>query len=296
MSRDLSSEPPEGFDHPVGPFSGFGNFFRKELRDWWNSWRLILIFLIPTIIEVLVVLFPYRHLMRQDVAIALTIDGDVRKGVATFFLTSIFVDLNAALFILIIIFSTMGILTTEKTSGTLAWNLTKPLGRTGLFVAKWLGATVAIWVAAIVLPVVVATAVMIGYNGVTPDFANIAAVVGIAAAWVGFWVLFILTISLGFRSQAAVGAIAIAFWIVPFVFGILIGEVFGEETKRWIMDRLATRSPFWAASIVLDQNFLLFARSEMTQWKTVWLYAFAVWTVVLTLFSLRVFSRQEIGT
>lgn len=187
----------------------------------------------------------------------------------------------------------MGLLTSEKATGTLAWNLTKPLGRTGLFVAKWLSATMVIWLVSCLLPVVVATLCMIGYNRVTPDFSKMLPVVAISLVWVALWVQLVLTISLGFQSPAAVGGIAIAFWIVPFLFGTLMGEVFGNETRDWILDRLPTRLPFWAAPLVADQHFLIFDREK--DWKEVWLYAFGIWTVMLTVFSLRVFNRQEIG-
>lgn len=276
---------------PVGPFTGFGNFLRKELKDWWKSWRLIIIFVIPTLIMTLEVFFAFEDRVRMIERFKADGESQVSKSiVATFMLLQLFQ--TPMLFVIIIIFSTMGILTNEKSTGTLAWNLTKPLGRTGLFVAKWLAATMAIWVAMCVLPVVTAGLCLSGFHGVQPQWEKMWPIVVAAFAWIGFWVLLGLTISLGFQSQAAVAGITFGFWIVPNLFGLLMGEVLGKETRDWILDRFAPNAPFWSYELLADKDLFFFAKKEA---KNVWYYAFAAWTIVLSVFSLRVFNRQEIG-
>jgi ABC-type transport system involved in multi-copper enzyme maturation permease subunit len=281
----------------VGPFTGFGNFMRKEIRDWWNSWRLIIDFAIPTLIMALAVFFAYNEMWQRLGPISGHLPN-LREIIGNLVLLWLFQDVHPGFFIIIIIFSTMGLLTTEKSTGTLAWNLTKPLGRTGLFVAKWLVATVTLCIVMCVLPVVIAAVCMRFYHGISPDVAKLAPVVGCAILWIGFWVLLVLTISLGFQSAPAVGGIAIACWIVPFLFGTLMGAVFGHETRDWILDRFAPRSPFWAFPLVGDKDLVgltQMLRGSVTKWKTVWIYAFGFWSVVLAVFSLRIFNRQEIG-
>ncbi len=274
-------------ERPVGPFTGFGNFFAKELRDWWNSWRLIIIFAVVTLISTLEVFFAYPEMKRH----VLDGQGISEQRLATFLLLE---QLRTpVLMIFIIIFSTMGILTTEKHTGTLAWNLTKPLGRTGLFVAKWLAATLITWLAMCVVPLLLASLCMMAYNDVTPLFGKMAPIVAVSFAWVGFWILMILTISLGFQSQGAVGGIAIACWIVPALFSLLLGEVLGKEARDWLLDRFAPNSPMWAFTLVADDDLIIFGKREA---KDVWIWAFAVWSVALSAFSLRIFNRQEIGS
>lgn len=274
---------------PVGPFTGFGNFLRKELADWWKSWRLLVVFLIVTLIQLAQVFSEYanrvefaKYYFENHVAVSKSLIA-----------TSVLVDLYKVpiLFVFIIIFSTMGILTTEKATGTLAWNLTKPLGRTAVFVSKLLAATLMLWFSMCVLPVLLGSACLTGYYGVSPDFSKLAPIVGAALVWIGFWVLLILTISLGFQSQGAVGGIAIACWVVPFLFSALLGEILGKESRDWLLDRFGPNAPFWSYYLVADEK-LMFRKGEI---KTVWYYAFAVWTIVLSVFSLRVFNRQEIG-
>ena len=218
----------------VGPFTGFGNFFRKELGDWWKSWRFLIVLIVMTVIAEFIVFFTYdlAGRFRRD------FQGQIELPSEQLVVTiSALGSLNPhapgiVLQILIIIFSTMGIMAVEKSSGTLAWSLTKPLGRTGLLVAKWLAATMMLWLAMCVVPILISTISISAYYGINPYFDKMAPVVGSAFAWIALWVLLSLTISLGFRSQAAVAGILVAFWLVPYIFGVLMGRCWG--TKRCI--------------------------------------------------------------
>lgn len=290
-----SSPEPVDKEQTVGSFTGFSNFFSKEVQDWWKSWRLIIIFAIPTLILMLQVFFAYSHLLQMFKDQPPEGQERLKQVLGTGMLLGLLINPGqTVLLIFILIFSSMGILTNEKSTGTLAWNLTKPLGRTGLFVAKWLVATIMIWVAMVVLPVIVASLSMMAYHRVTPDFAMMAPIVAAAFAWIGLWILLVLTISLGFQSQGAVGGITIAFWAVPNLLGLLMGEVLGNDTRDWILDRLATNAPFFAPQILGDKDLFFFRKAP--EWKTVWLYSFAAWIFVLSVFSLRIFNRQEVGS
>src|SRR5258708_34521659 len=113
MSQLRSHDESDANDAPVGPFTGFGNFFRKELTDWWKSWRLILVFAIPTLVQVLVAIFTYEDRMEMIKRFAERENfGVTKQFVATAVLLEQF--MAPILFIFIIIFSTMGILATEK--------------------------------------------------------------------------------------------------------------------------------------------------------------------------------------
>jgi ABC-type transport system involved in multi-copper enzyme maturation permease subunit len=295
MGTNHLAEEPEVIA-PVGPFTGFGNFLAKECRDWWSSWRLIIIFAIPTLVLTLTVFFGFSEMVRmfEQFPPGGGRAAPTKEAIATHVVLGFMIDHGQTiLMIFIIIFSTMGILTVEKSTGTLAWNLTKPLGRTGLFVAKWLVATTAIWLAMSVLPALIASACMSAYHHVTPDYTKMAPIIAASYAWIGLWVLLILTISLWFQSQGAVGGIMIAFWAVPNLLGILMGEVLGKETRDWILDRLATNAPFFLPQFVGDKSLFFFQKTET---KDVWLWSFGVWFVVLWVLSLRIFNRQEVGS
>lgn len=276
----------------VGPFTGFGNFLRKELRDWWKSWRLIVVFAVMTLILSMMVFKGYKNVQEKEQLLP----GQTKELIATRLLLVVFEPppnvAGLVVQIFIMIFSTMGLMTNEKSSGTLAWNLSKPLGRTGLFVAKWLAATIMLWLCMCVGPVTVASICMKAYHKIDVDIVKMAPVVGASVAWIALWVLLSLTVSLRFQSQAAVAGIMIAFWAAPNLFGVLLRWVFGDEAYSYIVDRLATNSPFWSYELFADADLFRFGRPEP---KNIFIYAWAVWMVVLSVISLRIFNRQEIG-
>src|SRR5882672_11328403 len=55
-------------ERPVGPFTGFGNFFFKEIRDWWNSLRLMIVTVLMTMIMLAIVFFLLSNVLdRQQI-------------------------------------------------------------------------------------------------------------------------------------------------------------------------------------------------------------------------------------
>jgi ABC-type transport system involved in multi-copper enzyme maturation permease subunit len=296
MSSESSVEFSDTDVLSVGPFTGFGNFLQKEFRDWWKSWRLIVVFGVMTLLLTLMVFFGFTSFAKWQRNFIARMGGEVPSDelIATRFILQLFEHGPAlVLQILIVIFSTMGLLTLEKSTGTLAWSLTKPVGRTGLLLAKWLAATAMLWLSMCVLPMSIGCVCMYAYHHITPDLAMIAPIVGVACAWIGLWVLLSLTISLGFQSQAAVAGIIITFWAVPDLFGVLMGEVIGEEAKKWVVDRLATNSPFWAYDLFADKKLFFFGHPDP---QNIYYYAFAAWAVVLAALAVTIFNRQEIGS
>jgi ABC-type transport system involved in multi-copper enzyme maturation permease subunit len=335
----------------VGPFAGFGNFFMKEIFDWWKSWRLIVVFLLTTLLTLLIVFTAFDATERQfqrdqdrkqvaehrqqqvdnqqqeagpagkrkepmpdgkrkDLEPQANERGNAdrdepknvppidKKAVATILILFMII-VSPLFYVFIIIFSTMGLLTTEKSTGTLAWNLTKPLGRTGLFTAKWLAATMMLWLACFVVPVLIASLALTAYHGVSPEFDTVFMVVAISLLWIAFWVLLVLMISLGFQSQAAVGGIALACFLIPYLFFEIMEHMMGIETRDLILDRWSPLFPSKAFSLVAKgpyRTMALIQGIDADKKGTLWMLSFAVWFVVMSVLSLRIFNRQEIGS
>jgi ABC-type Na+ efflux pump permease subunit len=78
--------------------------------------------------------------------------------------------------VLAAIFATMSLLVAERDSGTLAWTISKPVSRTSVLVSKWLTSTIILWVAAVVIPLALTTALVTVLHGL-PDLAVVAALV-----------------------------------------------------------------------------------------------------------------------
>jgi hypothetical protein len=79
----------------------------------------------------------------------------------------------------------------------------------------------------------------------------------------------------------------------------LIGQALGKDVAEWILDRFAPNSPFWAFPLVADSDLRMVHRvggEDAERKSTIWVASFAVWTVVLTVLSLRIFNRQEVGS
>ena len=68
----------------------------------------------------------------------------------------------------------MSLLLAERDSGTLAWTISKPVSRTSVLVSKWLTATLVLWVAAVVIPLAITTALVTVLYGL-PDLAIVIA-------------------------------------------------------------------------------------------------------------------------
>ena len=145
-----------------------------------------------------------------------------------------------------------------------------------------------------VLPISIASLLIMTISGVTPEFSKMAPIVGASLLWIGFWVLLMLTISLFFQSQAAVGAIGITLWIIPNALGELLKNVLGEAKGRWFDDCFAPNCASWWYTIAADKDLMPMARDAAV--PDAWMIAFAIWSAVLIVFSLWVFNRQEIGS
>ena len=295
-------ETPSNFpvkDHlpKVGPFTGWTTFLRKEIRDWLKSWRLIVVLVIFNLIMSGLVFFAYpefANIARKY------FDSKTAELIATQFLANYFRQGMLVLMIFTIIFASMGLLTVEKSTGTLAWNLTKPLGRTGLFFAKWLSATSMLWLSMIVIPMCFGFLAMALYRNLIAQFVLLVPLMVAAFGWIGIWVLLILTISLGFRSQAAVGAITIAFWAVPNLLSLLIGEIIGKEPQDWLLNHLGTNAPFWAFEIFIDPSLTTpidaVESHKSHEIHRLWIYVSVSWFVLLAVISQFIFTKQEISS
>jgi len=117
------------------------------------------------------------------------------------------------------IFASIGMLTQERSSGTLAWTLSKPVSRASVLLAKWIAAVVVLGVAAVALPLALSVAVATWSYGAVPDIAAIAAY-GLALLGLpAFFVALNLALATRINSQAGIAAIAFAVLAVPYFVG-----------------------------------------------------------------------------
>ncbi|MGG6270719.1 ABC transporter permease subunit [Leptolyngbya sp. AN03gr2] len=185
-------------------FLGFVPFFRKELQEWKQQKQvaIAILILIPFALSVAAVLL--IKLAQANGTSVLPPGGDMLTLVATSSAkNSIWI---AAISILL----SIGLIPNEQASGTLAWNLTKPLSRLSFLLGKGLSNTIVIWIVAVVLANAISLVVFLlgvgggGFSVVSVLLNNLFALLPIA-----FWVLFCMFAGMFLKDQAAIGAFAL---------------------------------------------------------------------------------------
>lgn len=185
---------------------GFVPFFRKELQEWKSKKSAIAVLILAPLIlsigAVLLVRMFDQGLSSSTSQAASSADHLVFAGTA-FSTTQLWVYA-------VTILLSIGLIPKEKDAGTLAWNLTKPLSRPALLLAKWLVNTAAIWLIAVVLADLIALVIVAIGLGLAPfSISTVLLENALALLPIGFWVLFCLLFGFLLKNQAAIGACAV---------------------------------------------------------------------------------------
>jgi len=208
----------ERMQAPSGALLGFGTFFRKELQWWWSGRAAIVVFAIATLLGGFSVLGD-----RLALTIATAQGQPIPAGAITLdpTLNVLHAQWDQWL-VFITIFVSMGLLTTERDSGTLAWSLSKPLSRTSLLLAKWGAALVMLGIFAIALPMLVGTALApLAYGGL-PELGRVATLALLMLSVPAFFLALTLALGTWIRSQAGIAGTAFAVAAVPLVVGMFL--------------------------------------------------------------------------
>lgn len=196
----MATQQPTRLPHNSGTLLlGFQTFLRKEIHEWQRKQgALALLILLPIVFSALLVSLAKSTSPNQlpDLTLAASSYSN-----------------NPAWTVPVSVLLSIGLVTKELESGTLSWNLTKPLSRVSFLLCKWLSNTLAIWLFAVVVPnfaSVVISAIRLGWRA--PNFGQILAsqVVGFCA--VSFWVLLCLFLGVVLKDQASIttGALIVA--------------------------------------------------------------------------------------
>jgi ABC-2 type transport system permease protein len=189
---------------------GFGPFLRKELMEWWQRRAILATFGAITVLGIIGTLATRIDERLSGLApAAAQLDPTMNVLGALFDQWILFAA----------IFASIGLLIQERTTGTLAWTLSKPISRTSLLLAKWLVAVVMLAVFGLVLPLAVSVGVATWAYGSVPDLGRVATFGGVLIALPAFYVAFNLALSTRLNSQAGVAAIALGVAMAPLLFG-----------------------------------------------------------------------------
>src|SRR6185312_16001696 len=106
----------------------------------------------------------------------------------------------------------------ERETGTLAWIASKPVSRTSIWVSKWISATLVLFVAAGLVPLLLTAAVVTVLYGLPSLVAVALAAVGIAALFVAV----ALAASTLVASQPAVAGITFGAFFLPTILAAIV--------------------------------------------------------------------------
>jgi hypothetical protein len=120
------------------------------------------------------------------------------------------------------IFGSLGLLTLERSSGTLAWSLSKPLSRSSLLLAKWIAASLTLALCAVLVPLAVSAGVATVAYGALPDAGIVVRYGFVLLAVPVFLVALNLALATRIDSQGAIAAIAVAVFAAPYLLGSLV--------------------------------------------------------------------------
>ena len=212
---DPSAVKDAGFGSPR--LLGLGNLVRKDLAEWLHGKRPWIVLGITTFVFALA-----AANARITAWAASAVPAEPGAGPAKVLsvqpLDNLMFAIGTQFIVLAVIFATMSLLLAERDSGTLAWTVSKPVSRTSVLVSKWLTATIILWVAAVVIPLALTTALVTVLYGL-PDLAVVVALAALLVTVPAFFVAVALTAATLVPSQAAVGAIGVAVFVAPQIVG-----------------------------------------------------------------------------
>ena len=226
-----------------GALMGFGQFFRKEVAEWWASRRALIIFFITSLLVAGTTVAPWLQ------ATFPAADGSGSAAPLSLDPTLNLVGANWVQWLVYIpILASMGLVAGERDKGTLAWSLSKPISRTALLAAKWTAGTLVYALAGVILPMVVAVGIATLAYGSVPDPAITA---GFAVALLTLPAFYIaLSIAVGTRisSQAGVAGIAVALSFSPALVGMFapgLAQALPPSMGPWSLAWAGGGAPGW---------------------------------------------------
>jgi len=257
--------------------TGFNNILRAELNRWWKTRR----WLIQCVIWVGIVdLFLFIILNAAGAPNELTLPFEeviIMYGLIGGSFTSIGV-----------VILMQGAIVGEKSAGTFAWILSKPLSRTAIILAKLIGNFLGFTVTGIIVPGVVAYLLINGFAKFNMPLENLIAGIGVLWLFASYW--FALTFMLGFFFKSRGPVIGIPIFLI---FG---GQIF-QQLAMGLSPTFSNLLPYRLIMPINDDiAFALFGKLLLGQPITSWLPVFSsiVTIIIFILISIWRFRQEEL--
>ena len=207
---------------------GFGGLIRKEFTEWRRSRRIWIVFLVSALFMTLAALNTWLQSVLPEEAL---------EGAEAPVLDPLMIlvqSVSAQIFVVAAIFAVMALVTAERESGTLAWTASKPVSRSGIWLAKFSASSAVLWIAAGIVPIAATVGLVLALYGPVPVLPVVAITIGVGLAIV-LYVGVALAAATIVSSQAAVAAIAIGFMFLPQFLGLFLPnpEFLPQSILQW---------------------------------------------------------------
>ena len=197
---------------------GLAALIAKERMEWARGRRAWVVVAVTTVLMVLTAANAWINMtLRGAFPAEETADLEPLSMSA---MDNIGMAVSAQLFVVVAILALASLVVRERESGTLAWVASKPVGRSSIFVAKWIAATTMLAVVAVAVPLGITSAVAVPMYG-TPDGAALVAMGAGMIALLAFYAAVALTLGTVVSSTAAVAGITFAIFSLPLFVGFV---------------------------------------------------------------------------
>jgi hypothetical protein len=195
--------------------TGFQPFLRKEVADWWRRRAAVATFLIVAALGAIGTLAA-----RIDATL-----GGAGSGAHPASTVNVLGAKFEDWVLFAAIFTSIGLITQERTSGTLAWTLSKPVSRASVLLGKWTAGMLMLGIFAVALPLTASVVVATLAYGDVPDVGVIARFGLVLLAVPAFFVALNLAVATRLNSQAGIAAIAFGMFGAPYLISAFAPQV-----------------------------------------------------------------------
>jgi len=213
--------------------AGMGNIFNKELKEWFRTKRFMVTVILTTLL-----------LSAAPVITWIVKDGFSKgrlgqDGETYLNLLDAWVALTMTLGAYLVVALTMNIIVKEQESGTAQWLFTKPASRVGYVLAKWAANTVAVFIASVLIPSIIALGLTYYLFDVT-SWERLAISILIIGLVRGTIIAFVIILSAFFNSTALIGGVCFLLNFAPFILGAILSDKWMGLFPLWAGDFLSS--------------------------------------------------------
>jgi ABC-2 type transport system permease protein len=231
------------------PLAGAGNIARKELQEWFRTWRFVVTAGLTSLLlgAVPVVLWIHRGGLHDG---RLTLPRRTYDG-----MMDAWIGLSLTLGAYLVVGMTMGMMAKEREAGTAQWLFTKPVSRAGYGLAKWAANSVAVVVGSVLIPSAVFFGLVEALFGVQHSRGAVEAV-GLVALNALTVIALVVGLSGLFNSPPLIGGIVVAMYFVPLL-------VAGAVSHKYV-----GLFPVWMGNVA--HELAVADRTKGWDWEPVW--------------------------